>query len=265
MYSGQAMKLQKLALSLLVAASLVAGPVIGLVTADPPASPHPGTPRPGGGGGGSGSDGDQQPRRGSFGNGHFRGGPDPTPQELKETEEFVKTYSPHRYEAMQKSGVNWDDPNKWVVREIVRKYRELKSLEIEDKESYLMRLDQMRKEDEIFVMAAAVKQAVIAKAPDADEQKANLRSAVAELIHMRSEERKQRITTLEASLKVERDRLEAEQKNFDAIVDRRVDTELWGMTGRPGGFHRDGSGGPSGSGPGSRKPAPATTTSSAAE
>jgi hypothetical protein len=140
----------------------------------------------------------------------------PTEKETGDTIDFLKTYSPNRYNAMVS---NKKPVNKFVVA----RFLDMRRLQKDDPAGWELRLKETQKEDEIFPLAQELK---------ADPANAALRAKITplvkELVDLRIEEAKHRIGRLQEALTNEQKQLD--NLNRPDAVDNRIKEYLSGET-----------------------------------
>jgi len=128
-----------------------------------------------------------------------------TAEEREETETFLATNSPRRWNALKSRGIR-------VNRFMVARYLELRRLQADDSDLYNIRLQEIKADDEIFGQAR-----LAASDPAAKER---LHNAVAALVDLRVQEQVLRIKKLNELLHAEQDKLDRMNKNRDKIIER---------------------------------------------
>lgn len=141
----------------------------------------------------------------------------PRPHEWAEVQLFMNRYSPRRQAALDELP---DDERKEQLKQFVfARYRSLQALQRRDRAAYEQKLAQLDVEDQIFGLVSDW-----GGAGEAD--RANLREAlraqVARLVELDLQDRRRRIEWLRKELAEETQKLEQDQGDRDAQVDRRV-------------------------------------------
>jgi hypothetical protein len=170
---------------------------------------------------------------------------EPTEQELQQVSAFMQQYSPNRWQAFQQLPRN-GPLRRGITRFVFGHWRRLQDLKQMDPALYDLRLRQVQLEDQLFGLLTPLKTAAAREA-----KRAELRPIVQEDVEIGLKERAQRIERLQTLLQREQEKLAADQKDRDAIVDRRVESLVkQGIGFRPSGPGGMGEG--PGRGPGRR-------------
>jgi hypothetical protein len=185
----------------------------------------------------------------------------PTPEQVKEMEDFIRVNSPNRFQAYQNFNAGADPMGNMHDRlqhALVRGYLELRMLS-EDSEIYDLKLQQIKAQDDIFGIVADMRKSGSRSA--SSQARAKLRRLEENLREVRKQEATLRVQRLSDALEREKQRLADLTASSPADVDAAVQEDLqysgqilWGNPwggglGRGGpGFGRP-FGGPPGGGP----------------
>lgn len=167
------------------------------------------------------------------------------PQPVSATEEEWRSIA----DAMKQHSPNWWQrfehlPENGPVRErmkrtMIETYRNLARIEQRDPQQYKREIRQLQLEDEIFGIGRELWQTSGSSA-NAEELKSKLRQRITELINLRITGREERLTRLTETLAKEREKLEADKRDRDTMVQRKFDAVLTrkleggGLLGSPG-------------------------------
>lgn len=156
-----------------------------------------------------------------FGWGAYRGGAEqrrPREQEWAETQLFMSRFSPRRTAALE--DLPEGDRKEGLKRYVFARYRTLMNLQRRDRATYEQRLAQLGVEDQIYGLVSDA----VADPGAREGLRDKLRAQVNRLIELDLEGRRRRVEWLKRELAEESEKLEEDQKNVDAQVDRRVST-----------------------------------------
>ena len=185
----------------------------------------------GGGGafGGSGGAGDRIRGRGGEwrrgdGRADGRGGDnflnfdEPSDEEWKEIEAFMKKYSPKRLERLSDIG---DEQRQQGLRNLfAARYRAMEEMKERDPEIYELRLERMPVEDEVFALGWDLAQDRVDEPEAREELKKTLRRHLRKLVKSRLRERALRLKQMEQQLD------QAQEKLKDDLDEKRVDEAI---------------------------------------
>jgi hypothetical protein len=143
---------------------------------------------------------------------------EPTADEWKEIEAFMKTHSPERLARLEEVG---DEQRQQGVRNMfAARYRALEELKQQDPEMYRIRVARMPIEDKVFDLGWKLTHARPNEKPD--ENKAKLRSQLRLLVQSRLEERALRLRHLEKRLADERQKLKDDEQRLEDLVNSNL-------------------------------------------
>jgi hypothetical protein len=141
----------------------------------------------------------------------------PQPHEWQEVQSFLYEHSPRRQRALDQlsEGGKKDSIKKYVFA----RYRSLKRLEKRDPSAYEQRLAQLAVEDQIFGL---VSDWGAAGDERREELRQSLRTEVTRLVDLDLRERRRRVESLQRELNEQTQALESDQKERDALVEKRL-------------------------------------------
>jgi hypothetical protein len=154
---------------------------------------------------------------GRFGGGFFRR--PPSPEEMESAMNFMKEYSPKRWDAMQKLSKERQDLLKDAV---YRRFRMLEVLRVTDDQKfpiYELQLKRVATEDEIFGLTRDLRTCVTG---DESKIKAKLHDKIAELVDLGIQERKIRIARWQKQLSEEQEKLAHDVSSRDDVIRKRM-------------------------------------------
>lgn len=148
----------------------------------------------------------------------------PTPQEYAEAQAFMQRYSPQRQKATD--DLPEGEKKERIKQFVFLRYRGFQSLAQRDLAGYQQRLAQLAVEDKIFGLVSQWSSAT-------DEQRKqlreDLRAQAAQLVDMDLKERQRKVERLQAELEEQKQDLEHDRGERDALVERRLDRFVdWG-------------------------------------
>lgn len=141
----------------------------------------------------------------------------PRPHEWTEVQLFMNRHSPRRQAALDELP---DDEKKESLRRFVfARFRSLQALQKRDRTGYEQRLAQLAVEDQIYGLVSDW-----AAAPDADRDRLRdaLQFEVSRLVELDLQERRRRVEWLKKELEEESEKVQRDEKDRDAQVERRV-------------------------------------------
>jgi hypothetical protein len=141
----------------------------------------------------------------------------PQPHEWSEVQSFLHEHSPRRQRALDQlpEGGKKDSIKKFVFA----RYRSIKRLERRDPAAYEQRLGQLGVEDQIFGL---VSDWGAAGEDRREELQQRLRTEVTRLVELDLQERRRRVEALQRELNDQTRALEDDEKERDAVVERRL-------------------------------------------
>jgi len=176
-----------------------------------------------GGGGGDGMRARMEWRRNGGGFGGF-GEPrpenfaEPTPEEWKDIEAFMKANSPERLARLDDIA---DDKRQQNVKNMfAARYRALQDLKEQDAEMYKIRVARMPVEDKVFELSWKLTHN--RKEPKPDDLRNQLRGQLRLLVRSRLDERALRLRQLEKRLANERTKLKDDEGRVDELVESNL-------------------------------------------
>ena len=144
---------------------------------------------------------------------------EPTAEEWKDIEAFMKIHSPKRLEHLDDIG---DDRQQNVKNMFAARYRALNELKDQDPEMYQIRLARMPIEDKVFELGWKLAHNRGVKDFKPDDTRAELRTQLRELIKSRFQERALRLKHLEKRLANERQKLKDDEQRLDDLVNANL-------------------------------------------
>lgn len=141
----------------------------------------------------------------------------PRGQEWKETQDFMRRYTPRRQNALDEMAEG--DKKESIKRFVFARFRGLQSIQRQDPAGYQQRLAQLQIEDDIFGLLADW-----GGAAEADQQQLvdDLRTQVRRLVELDLQERQRRVDALKIELEEQIESLEKDRGQFGMLVERRV-------------------------------------------
>jgi hypothetical protein len=149
-------------------------------------------------------------------------GATPTAEQIKKAEDFLQTYSRHRYQAYKE--LIAERPRPGIQRAMVNGYIELYLLQYQDSELYQMKLDELALEDQIFGMITDARNSP--EKVDQQQLHDDLRPVFQKLIDKRKQESNRRIKRMQDAVDNEKKRLDKLQTIDEARLDERIDQEI---------------------------------------
>lgn len=168
----------------------------------------------------------------------------PTDQQFKDAEDFVKKFSPNHYAAYQQMNNKGDvgEFRKRIRGAMLHGYLDLKVLEINQFDLYQVKLDQIKTQDDIFGVISRYRQ--LARVKDSEkarnEVREELRPLEQSLLESRKKESKLRLRHIQAVAEREQNTLEQLERTGPTGIDSIINQEIENG-GRPspfGGFRR---------------------------
>jgi len=157
-------------------------------------------------------------RRGSVPDGRPENFTEPTPEEWKEIEAFMKAHSPERLARLEDVG---DDQRQQGVRNMfAARYRALQELKERDPQMYQIRIARMPIEDRAFDLSWKLTHNEKEVKPE--ELKAQLRAQLRLLVKSRLDERALRLQHMEKHLAEFRQTLKDDEQRIDELVDSNL-------------------------------------------
>lgn len=152
------------------------------------------------------------------------GRPDaPTAEEWEKVSAFMQEQSPHRWRLYQRLAEE-SSAQRSVRRMIWSRYQNLQDLKQEDPAFYEMRLRQLQLEDEIFDLVDLLKNA---ESPEQkDKVRGQMREKLGQAVDIGIKERRHRINKLEKALQTEKNRLAADEKDHEKLIENRLNRLL---------------------------------------
>ena len=141
----------------------------------------------------------------------------PRPQEWAETQAFMYLHSPRRQQAIDQLPEGGKKES--IKKFLFARYRTFQSLQRRDRGAFEQRLAQLRVEDQIFGL---VSDWGLADEDQRQKLKERLRAETATLIDLDLRERQRRVDDLRRELDEETRALEADLKDRDALVEKRL-------------------------------------------
>jgi hypothetical protein len=143
---------------------------------------------------------------------------EPTAEEWKEIEAFMKANSPERLQHLEDIS---EDRQQSVKNMFAARYRALQELKEQDPEMYQIRVARMPIEDKAFELSWKLthNRGKVAKT---DDTKAQLRTQLRLLVTSRLDERALRLRHLEKHLADEREKLKEDEKHVDELVESNL-------------------------------------------
>jgi hypothetical protein len=137
------------------------------------------------------------------------------------------------------------------MRNVIARFRELQRIERRDPEQYKREVEQLKLEDDVLSLGRQLWRDP--QRENAPELKQQLREAVGQLVELRIRNREARIARIAAMLDQERERLEVDKQNREAVAEKQYQAVLNGrpmpgMPPGPGGGPPGGRRGPGGPG-----------------
>ncbi len=160
-------------------------------------------------------EGPRYSRRGRFGEG--------IGEEWEQMRTFMREYSPRRLaaiESMPREGGMQGS----LRRFLFARWRNLQGIREEDPTVYEMRVQRLKAEDDIWGLIFDWKKGD--EITPSNALRKELRQRVGVLVDLGVRERQHRIERLEKLLASEREKVEADKQNREAIIDERVEAEL---------------------------------------
>jgi hypothetical protein len=141
----------------------------------------------------------------------------PRAHEWAEVQFFMNRHSPRRQAALDE--LPDDEKKESLKRFVFARFRSLQALQKRDRTGYEQRLMQLAVEDQIYGLVSDW-----AAAPDADPNRLRdaLQSEVSRLVELDLQERRRRIEWLKKELEEESEKVQRDEKDRDAQVERRV-------------------------------------------
>ncbi len=134
--------------------------------------------------------------------------PEPTDEQWNEAAEFMKNKSPKRWEAFAAMP---EDRRDMLRRMIYRRYEGLRSLEKSDAEMYQLKMQQMQVDDELFGLAAALR-----NADDQEGVAEKLNKRVADKVDLELKERELRLKSMQKAL-------DDDRSHKDELIKKRLE------------------------------------------
>jgi len=151
------------------------------------------------------------------------GAPDITDEDWDAASNFMREHSPNRWQLFER--LSDGSPRRGpVMRMILARYQNLQSLKEEDVTLYDLRLQQLTLEDSIWGIVREMRTQI------AEDRRtvlqSQLREKVSFAVDVWMKERDRRLQRLEETLKAERERLAADQKRREEMIENRLQREL---------------------------------------
>ncbi|HEX2972574.1 MAG TPA: hypothetical protein VHP11_09585 [Tepidisphaeraceae bacterium] len=149
------------------------------------------------------------------------------PREVREGDweealKFFQKHSPHRIEAWE----SMSEPRKSRFKNLfAARYFSIVWLSKEDSQLRRIKIRQIEVEDQVFAIKSQLLEGNLTPA-DTEQFKQELRGKVKELVLLRMDERKERITGLETLVKMEKERLQKDIDNQEQVIESQYNDVL---------------------------------------